>query len=208
MTRFNQVGTIIGKRGTGKSLFVLGSKYSAKAEDQRLNISGLFDTQIKNGFKVFIVDTLDHPLYRKIPIIKPDQISKFKKGICRAFMAPDKIRKLVGYINQTASFNNSFIIFEDAGKYTESKLPIEFKRLIADSKQRNIDILFIYHCWADTPLDVFRKGLDYIQLFKTEDKPLVRKNNLNLYELIEQTHTRINNNPNRFYTELIDTSTN
>lgn len=206
--RFNQVGTILGMRGTGKSLFMLGSKYSAKPEDASLKIPGLIDTQLKNGFKVFIVDTLDHPLYRKITPLKPNELVKFKKGVCRVFMQPEKIRKLVDYINRTPSFNNTFVVFEDAGKYTEQKLPVEFKRLIADSKQRNIDILFMYHCWADTPLDVFRKGIDYIQLFKTEDHPKVRQNNLRLYEKIEVAHNRIYKHQSRFYGEYIDTSTN
>jgi hypothetical protein len=206
--RFNQVGLILGMRGTGKSLYLLGSKYSAKPGDSALNIPGLLDTELKNGFKVLIVDTLDHPSYRKIPVLKPDQIKNFKKGLVRVFMQPEKIRPLIHYINSNAHFNNTFIVFEDAGKYTEAKLPLEFKRLIADSKQRNIDVLFMYHCWADTPLDVFRKGLDYIQLFKTEDSPAVRKNNLRLYDKIEAEHRGIKAQPSRFFGRFIDTSTN
>lgn len=208
MERFNQVGLILGMRGTGKSLYMLGSKYSAKAGDEKLNIAGLIDTQLQNKFKVFVVDTLDHPSYRKIGILKAKDIHKFKKGVVRVFMEPEKILQLVNYINSAPNFNNTFIVFEDAGKYTENKLPKPFKRLIADSKQRNIDILFMYHCWADTPQDVFRKGLDYIQLFKTEDSPVVRKNNLRLFDNIMAAHNEVAKNSNRFYGKYIDTSTN
>jgi hypothetical protein len=103
--------------------------------------------------------------------------------------------------------NNTFIVFEDAGKYTEKNLPPEFKRLIMDSKQKNIDILFMYHCFIDTPANIFTKA-DFIQLFKTEDSPRVRKNNLRLFDKVEDTYLRVKKHPSRFYGEYIDTRTN
>lgn len=206
--RFNQVGTIIGRRGTGKTLFVLGSKYSAVPGDEKLQVPGIIDLSIKNGFKVLFIDSINHPSYKKIPILAPKNFNTFKSGVARVFLRPDLVVKLVNQINNAPHFNNTHIVFEDAVKYTENKLPTEFKRLIADSKQRNIDILFMYHCWADTPLDVFRKGIDYIQLFKTEDLPLVRKNNLRMYDQIQAASNRIQNHKSRFYGEFIDTATN
>lgn len=205
--RFNKVGIIEGTRGTGKSLFLLGSKYSAKKGDDELNINGLIEAQLKNNFKVLIIDTLDHPSYRKIAVIPQKNINKFNNGVGRVFMNPEKIIQFVKMVNQAPVFNNTFFVFEDAGKYTGNRLPIDFKILISDSKQRNIDIVFMYHCWAETPLDIFRKGLDYIQLFKTDDGPVVRKNNLSLYEKIENIYKRIKQNKSRFYSEFIDTST-
>jgi hypothetical protein len=205
--RFNLVGTIIGQRGTGKSIFLLGAKYSAKPEDQKLKIPGLIDTALKNGFKVLIVDTLDHPAYRRIPILKQQEFLKFNKGVARTWLQPDEMRPFVDLINRSPHMNNTFVVFEDAGKYTEKNLPPEFKRLIMDSKQRNIDIVFMYHCFIDTPANIFTKA-DYIQLFKTEDSPKVRKNNLRLYDKVEAVHTEVKNHKSRFYGKYIDTRTN
>lgn len=205
--RFNHVGIIIGMRGTGKSMFVLGSKFSAKESDRKLGIKGLLDIYVKKGMKVIIIDTLDHPAYRKIPILTQENFGKWKSGIVRTYLQPENVPLLVDKINRTPDMNNTFIVFEDAGKYTDLKLPRPFKRLIADSKQRNIDIMFMYHCFMDTPMDVFRKGVDSIQLFKTEDHPEVRKNNLRLFDKVLQAYERVKANKNNFYGEFIDTRT-
>lgn len=205
--RFNTVGIIIGQRGTGKSLFLLGSKYSAKSGDEKLGIPSLIDIAQKNGLKVLIVDTIDHPAYRKIPVLKQSDFKKFSAGVFRVWHEPENMRAFVHLINTSENLNNTFIVFEDAGKYTEKNLPMEFKRLIADSKQRNIDILFMYHCFIDTPANIFTKS-DYIQLFKTEDSPKVRKNNLRLYEKVEAAHNEVKFHKSRFYGKYIDTRTN
>lgn len=205
--RFNQVGIIIGQRGTGKSLFVLGSNHSAKAEDKSLKIPGILDIYTRKSMKVLIIDTLDHPAYRSIPIIKQSQFSKWNKGIVRTFLEPDDIKSLVNLINISPHLNNTCIIFEDAGKYTEKVLPKPFKRLIIDSKQRNIDIVFMYHCFIDTPTNIFTKS-DFIQLFKTEDSPLVRKNNIRLFDKVLKAYEDVKQNKNNFYGKFIDTRTN
>jgi hypothetical protein len=206
-TRFNLVGTIIGQRGTGKTLFLLGSKYSSKPEDKSLSIPGLIDITFKNRMKVLIVDTLDHPAYRHIPVLKQQDFKKWSSGIFRIWFHPDNMSQFVNDINNTPGMNNTFIVFEDAGKYTEKRVPKPFTRLISDSKQRNIDIAFMYHCWVDTPTNIFTKA-DYIQLFKTEDKPVVRKNYIRLYDKVEAAFNDVNQNPNRFYSRFIDTRTN
>lgn len=206
--RFNQVGIVIGMRGTGKSLFILGSKYISKPEDKKLGIRGIFDIYLKKNMKVLIIDTLDHPAYREIPVIDQQNFSKWNSGIVRTFLEPDHIMKVINIINTTPSMNNTLIICEDAGKYTDTRLPRPFKRLIADSKQRNIDIIFMYHCFMDTPTDVFRKGVDYIQLFKTEDNPLVRKNNLRLFDKVLAAYEEVKAHPSNFFGKFIDTRTN
>lgn len=205
--RFNLVGIVIGQRGTGKSLFVTGSKYTSKTEDVKLNIPGLFDTYLnKKNMKVLVVDTLDHPAYRKLPVIKQPDFKKWNAGAVRIFMEPDNIKKLVNLINRSPDLNNSLIIFEDAGKYTGKILPDEFKRLIIDSKQRNIDIIFMYHCFIDTPSNIFTKS-DFIQLFKTEDTPHVRKNNLRLFDKVLKCHSEVNQHESKFFGKFIDTRT-
>lgn len=207
MKRFNQVGIIIGQRGTGKSLFVLGSKYSAKPEDKALNIPGILEIYEKKQIKVLIVDTLDHPAYRQIPIIKQADFKKWNKGIVRTFLDPDNMLPFVDMLNNSKNMVNSAIIFEDAGKYTERSLPRQFKRLIIDSKQRNIDIIFMYHCFIDTPSNIFTKS-DFLQLFKTEDSPIVRKNNIRLFDKVMNAYDQVNINTSKFFGKYIDTRTN
>lgn len=203
----NQVGIIIGMRNVGKSLFVLGSEFSSKVEDKILQIRGLIRIFLNKKMKILFIDTLDHPSYRHFTVLKQSEFKTWT-GIRRIYFEPDDIVNLVDLINKTPSMNNTFIVFEDAGKYTDLKLPKPFKRLIADSKQRNIDILFMYHCFMDTPTDVFRKGIDYIQLFKTEDHPAVRKNNLRLYDKVEAAYNQLKASNNRFDGKYIDTRTN
>lgn len=204
--RFNLVGSIIGQRGTGKSLFLLGSKYSAKQDDATLKIPSLIDIAIANKMKVLILDTLDHPTYRRIPVLDQKHFNKFKSGVARTWCEPDNMMTLVRLINQSKHLNNTFIVFEDAGKYTGKNLTKPLVRLIADSKQRNIDIAFMFHCWIDTPGDIFTKS-DYIQLFKTEDKPYVRRNKISQYDKIEKIDLEVKAHPNRFYGKYIDTRT-
>lgn len=206
-TRFNKVGLILGRRGSGKSLFVLGSDFASKEDDQKLGIKSVITTQLNTGKKVLVVDTLDHPAYRRIPLLNQKDFAGFKKGVARVCMRADQIPMFVEKINQSPQMYNTFIVFEDAGKYTENKLPKPFKELIADTKQKNIDIIFMYHCWADTPRDIFRKGLDFIQLFKTEDHPIVRKDNIPLFGKIEAMYRDVMNNQSSFYGRFIDTST-
>lgn len=197
--RFNLVGLIIGQRGTGKTSFIKG--------DKKVNVPGLIPIYQKKNIKVLIIDTLDHPAYRDVPILPQTKFKQFNKGVVRLFMEPDNILKLVDLINTSPHLNNTFIIFEDAGKYTEKSLPKAFKRLIIDSKQRNIDILFCYHCFIDTPANIFTKA-DYIQLFKTEDSPVVRKNNLRLFDKVNNAYNEVKKHSNNFYGKYIDTRTN
>lgn len=205
--RFNKVGAILGQRGTGKSLFILGSKLSAKIEDKDLNLKGLIESYVKSTIiKVLIIDTIDHPLYKKIPVLPQNKFKMWNSGIVRIFLQPELINNLVDLINKSPHMNNTFIIFEDATKYTESKLPKVFKRLIADSKQRNIDIIFLYHSWGQTPLDLFR-NMDFIQLFKTKDSPKMRENSIIDYNEVEQMFNEIKSSDNNFISKFIDTST-
>lgn len=204
--RFNTVGTIIGQRGTGKSLFFLGSRLSSKPEDRALNIPSVLEKHIKNGQKVLVIDTLDHPAYRGLPVMQPKHFLHFNKGAARTWLEPDDVAKLVNKINQSPHFNNTAVVFEDAGKYTERTLPRPFRRLIIDSKQRNIDLLFMYHAWVDTPGDIFTKS-DYIQLFKTEDSPEVRKHKIRLFDKVQKVYNQVQAHPSRFFSMHIDTRT-
>lgn len=206
--RFNSVTPVFGMRGTGKTLYELGSKYSSSKGDENLNITGKIEIALQSKKKVLIIDTLDHPAYKKIPILLQKDATKFNQGVGRIICYPDDMVKLVSYINKQSNYNNTFIVFEDAGKYTEKTLPRAFKQLIADTKQRNIDIDFLYHAWSDAPNDIFRKGIDFIQIFKTQDSPLTKKNFIRDFDLVWDSYKKVKDNPIRFYSVSLDVRTN
>ncbi|MDF2449411.1 MAG: hypothetical protein K0R26_1915 [Bacteroidota bacterium] len=167
--RFNKIFTIIGARGTGKTTIVKG--------DAKLKLRGLIDIYLKKGIKVLIVDTDDHPAYRDVPILTMESFKNFKTGVARILIDPEDINSFCRWFTDSNNHWNTFLIFEDARKHSEKSICKELNRLMGNSKQQNIDICFMYHSFGETPLDLYRK-IDYIELCKTLDTPLVRKESL------------------------------
>lgn len=157
MERSNVVSTIIGGRNSGKTTF---AKEVMKFYPPR-------------DMKVLIVDTFDHPSYRDIPIITSGKLGAWKKGVYRMFGSD--FDTMFSSIND--NLWNSLIIFEDAYKYQEEKLDRNVKQFVIDSKQKNLDIMFMYHAWGWVPKDLFRIS-DVLEVFKCEDSPEDRKNNM------------------------------
>lgn len=205
--RFNEVGTILGQRGTGKTLYLIGSKLSSNPNDKPLNKKGLLDIYVAKGMKILIVDTLDHPSYRNIPILKQNEFLKFRSGVARVIFEPDNMNKFINLINRAPFMNNTLIVLEDAGKWTGEKLSAQLKRLIIDTKQRNIDIILMYHCFIDTPANLFTKT-DFIKLFKTEDSPEIRKERMRLYSKVAEAYEQVKKHPSNFHGKYIDTRSN
>ncbi len=204
--RFNEVGIIVGQRGTGKTVYLLGSKLSSNPKDKALNKRGLADVYVDKGTKILIVDCMDHPSYQNFPLLNQKSFFKFISGLGRVVLEPDSIPRFVHLINESAHLNNTLIVFEDAQKYTDMNLQKQFKRLIIETKQRNIDVIFMYHSFIDTPANIFTK-IDFIQLFKTEDSPEVRKKRIRLYDKVWNAYEQVKKHPSRFYGKYIDTRT-
>lgn len=206
MTRFNKITGIFGIRGTGKTLYMLGSKLSANQSDKALNKTGILDVYRKLNKKVLIIDTLDHTSYRNIPFLKPSQLNSFNSGIYRIIIKGKDIDKLNKMLCQSKNIWNSVLVYEDAKKLTGDKADDYLIELMGDSKQKNIDIFFMYHNFSECPKDVFRK-LDFIKCFKTKDSPDTRKDIIGGdYIDVMKVYNSVKNNPNRFYSELIDLS--
>lgn len=197
MTRFNKVFGIIGQRGSGKTEYAIGNP--------KFNLIGLFIAYVKRGIKVIIIDTIDHPAYRKFPIIPMDKFKDFKSGIGRIIVKAEDVPKLNYFLNQHPNTWNSLLFYEDAKKHTEKQVDKSLIQLIGDSKQKNIDIGFMYHCFAHAPLDLYRY-FDYMQLFKTKDSPLARKAALEacINEAMA-VYEKVKKHSNPFYNLLIDT---
>lgn len=194
---FNTVSGIFGMRGTGKTLYLKGS--------EEFNLPGFFQSYIDKKMKVLIIDTIDHNSYRDIPVIQLEQLKIWKQGVYRIWQRPDDMPEFTNYLNTLDSIYNSLIVYEDAYKHQARELDKPVKNLIIDSKQKNIDIIFMYHSWGMAPQDLFRM-IDLIEVFKTKDHPKCRKDNMpGYYDTAVEVYNDVMANKSRFYHKLINT---
>ena len=172
MSRLNKVSLVLGNRGTGKTYFTreLISKYRASHSLQ----------------KILIMDTLDHPSYSDIAPIESNMLSRWSGGgTYRIFKGnPD--------VNLDAiqrNLKNALIVFEDAGKYIRKNLQLDVRQFVIDSKQKNLDLIFIFHGFAATPPELIRYS-DIITMFRT-DNPEYRKSEIYVYDEIKKNYEQI-----------------
>lgn len=153
MERSNIITLVIGDRKAGKTTYLRG--------DKEIGIKGILEDYLETGRRILIVDRLDNQDWPNVPRIKPTDIRTFN-GI--AFIYSSHIYKLIHYIMR--ELYNSILVFEDATKYIEKTLDSDFETFCVESRQRNIDIFFIFHHLMAPPKDLIRI-IDYIELFKT-----------------------------------------
>lgn len=169
--RINQVLAILGRRGSGKTYYVkqLIQAYRAKHQYQ----------------KILVVDTLDHPAYREIPTIDVDLIRRWKQAATYRIFGSntDEIFRAVSTIY------NGLVIFEDSSKYLRRVLPDEVRKFIIDTKQRNLDLIFLFHGFSYVPPELFRL-MDNIVIFKT-DNPERRKNDIIAYDDVLKAYNEV-----------------
>lgn len=196
--RFNAIGAIFGQRGTGKTDYLRGNPQH--------NLEGLMNIYPKyKNMKVLIIDTFDHPSYSNVPVLKPDEFKKWQSGIYRIFTYAEDIPKLNRFINSSPSIYNTLLVYEDAYKHTSGKVDKSLRQILADSKQKNIDIVFMYHSFAQAPPDIYRL-IDYIELFKTKDSPKCRESFMpGYFDEAMKVYNSVKQNKNTFYHELITT---
>ena len=192
---FNKVCALFGTRGVGKTPFVIG--------DKDHGIPGLISIYLQKGMKVLIVDTLDHPKYRKFTTLSIDMLNRFKKGVARIFARPDMVQIINKKIEETIW--NTFIVYEDAGKHQRGSLDDTIMQIIGDSKAKNNDILFMYHSWGQAPKDLYRY-VELIEVFKTRDHPKCRKDDMpGYYDDAVKIYDEVHKHPSRFFHKLLDT---
>lgn len=145
--RTNKIIFILGTRGTGKSYYTINKLIK------------------KVNKKVLIVDTLDHPAYRKegYKIIPVESLNRWQSGVYRIITNPVRIAQDVAFMNEYLS--NCLIIFEDATKYLRTNTPQSVFQFIYDTKQRNIDVIFQYHGFKKI-LPELLDNANYFTIFK------------------------------------------
>lgn len=194
---FNKVVGIFGRRGSGKTEFFKGN--------DQLGLRGLIRPSLQRGKKFLIVDTIDHPSYRDIPQMFPEQLHRWKKGVYRIWVRPDEMPALNKLINELPSMWNTDIGYEDAYKHQSVELDKSIVELIIDSKQKNIDMFFFYHTFSMAPKGLFRL-VDYIELFKTKEHPKVRKDDMiGYYDDAVRIFNEVSANPSPFFHRTINT---
>jgi hypothetical protein len=178
--RINYVNAFLGRRSSGKTFYGLEliKAYNIVHPEQ----------------KILIMDTLDHPSYNHIASIDIDMLNRWKNpAVYRIFGS--NIEEMVLTIQE--KMTNSLIIFEDASKYVGKLLEKNFKYIIYDSKQKNNDIIFMFHGFMATPPELFRL-LDNVVLFKTGDHPERRKGDMINYEDFENAYNEIKNSSDQW----------
>ncbi len=182
--RQNKVSAFLGRRGTGKTTYLkkLISTYKEANPTQ----------------KVLILDTLDHPSYTDIPIIDIPLLKRWKSpNTYRMFNKDtDMLLKEV-----EANYSNGLLVLEDASKYLRRQLSDDVRSFIFDSKQKNLDIIFMFHGFMAAPAELFRV-IDNLVLFKT-DHPQYRKNALINYEEVLDVYNRVMQHQSPYYNETL-----
>jgi hypothetical protein len=157
--RNNLITLIVGDRGTGKTTFIKGN--------QALKVEGLIPRYKKqdSSKKILIINTFDNPVWRDVSTIELSELSRWRAGTVRV------IEKNISIIIQSidASVMNAVVIFEDATPYVKNRLGQDLEYLCIDSKQKNIDLFFVFHYLMATPPDLARIA-DFIVLFKTNER--------------------------------------
>ncbi len=197
----NTVNAVFGARGTGKTEYAKGNAAH--------NVKGIIPVYLRKGMKVLIVDTIDHPSWRDVPTITAAGLKKWgtsdDRTVRRIFVSTTDMPRLNKVIN--TSVWNGLIIYEDAYKHQSEALDQPIIELIGDSKQKNVDIIFMYHTWMHAPLDLYRY-LDNIEVFKTKDSPEARKKTIQqagYWDEAMEVYNEVRNHESRFFHKTIST---
>ena len=160
--RMNKVGAILGRRGCGKTTYTLA----------------LIQAYHKShpAKKILVVDTLDHPSYKDVPVMDLEMLPRWKTPTIYRIFGSNTDEMLRG----VEQLRNCLVIFEDASKYIRKNLQLEVRAFIIDSKQKNLDLVFLFHGFAYVPPELFRI-MDFLTIFKT-DNPEYRKSELVAYD--------------------------
>ncbi len=157
--RINKVSLIAGGRGVGKTNFI---KKVLKASP--INKKLVIDTFDSPPWRT--LETYDNPDGRmfEIPVMPNNYLKSWKQGFYRLFSSsPERL-----FDDIEKHVTNAVIVFEDATKYLNGRLNDDVKRLVYDSKQKNLDLIFIFHSLGSIPPELVRAA-DTLTLFKTNE---------------------------------------
>ncbi|HMT36094.1 MAG TPA: hypothetical protein PKC41_09555 [Chitinophagaceae bacterium] len=176
MERTNQVIMLVGRRKAGKTY--LGRK--------------IIDTT--KFEKILVVDTFEHPDYKDFQTIQPEMLPRWKKGKKR-ILCYDQNDEAFKAINDHVK--NTLIVMEDCTKYMIGDLSKSIRGIIFDSKQKNNDVLLMYHGFSFAPPKLL-SNVNYITLFKIGENIENAKSKIPNYETILKGHREIQASANPY----------
>lgn len=177
--RTNLITVICGRRGSGKTTFARKLATAGKK-------------------KILCIDLMDHPAYRDYGTMTPEMLPRWRAGNYRLFkgVPEDNLRMA----NQYAW--NSTLILEDAARYINSTMPKETKALFVECKQRNQDIIIMYHALGEIPPYIL-KMYDILVLFPTDENVQSLKSRFYNHDKIMTAHRRLMAAKRPFHCEII-----
>lgn len=172
--RINYISLIVGRRGSGKTSYL---------------------KQLIKGYpkRVLIVDTLDHPAYRGYQIITPDMLYRWKSGVKRIVISD--LDEVLRQIND--QLTNAMIVFEDATKYFRGNLPKEVIAFIYDSKQKNLDLVFMYHGFKKIVPELLDNA-NTLTVFKLNENIEKYEYKIPDYSIVQSIAQRVKNDKNPY----------
>lgn len=178
MAIINHVTLIFGGRGTGKTTY---GKTLVKSSQMK---------------KKFIVDTFDHPSYKEYKDLNLKDLNKKLEN--DTYHLWDKnTNGMMKAVAENPNFWNSLIVFEDATKYLEGNISEDVKMFILDTKQKNINLVFMFHDFNSCPPRLF-KWCDFITVFKTKEVFERQRTRISCYDLIEPYYNKVKNSSNPY----------
>jgi ABC-type sugar transport system ATPase subunit len=186
---------IAGTRGTGKTDFMKNEIVAISPIKRRL-----------------IVDTFDNPVWRTMKTHShPEWADKVIDRIDKKQLkdtTPGTFRVYSSYTNEMFKWiqkevTNTLVVFEDATRYIGDKLSDDVNNFCVDCKQKNVDLVFVFHSLAQVPKDLIRLA-DYQTIFKTNDSwdSFLKTKFRN--PLVEEAFNLVNADPNRYANLTVD----
>ncbi len=187
--RVNIVNVLIGGRGTGKTYTILHdviAKYQEAAPDK----------------KILVIDTFNSPAYEGIENIAIPDMKRWVGG-CRRYLISCVPEEFDDSINNIAKYcYNSVIIIEDSGRFITSSLRASILRLVTDTKQKNIDLYFVFHSLMQVPPRLIQLT-DFVLLHKTNEKLTTALLNKYPNPELHEAFKRVNKHKNKYYYEIL-----
>ncbi len=185
MNRLNNVGLILGMRGTGKSTYLrnLIEFYKEKNPTKR----------------ILIISAINQPNYYDIPTIDINLLRRWKnKGVYKLYDSDTDL--ILSEVEK--HFTNGLLIMEDATSFINKNIQKEVRRMIIDTKQKNVDMLITFHGFMSAPPEVLRY-CDTITIFKT-DTPEPRKAMIgSYYSEVLKVYNEVMKSSNRYFHKTI-----
>jgi hypothetical protein len=171
MERLNQIILVIGRRGEGKSYYTLNKLLP------RLKM------------KKLIVDMFDHPDYSAYgKSLSLEQLNRFNTGSKNGRIYGYEIDEILSKINSVIS--NTVIVFEDSRRYVEPSIQKDFRKLIIEHRNKNIDLIFQFHNLSDVP-PYLAAMYNVVVMFRTNDNLSKRMEKFSNWESLEKAQSAV-----------------